>query len=115
MSKDFQRQDFMRSHKLGKKKGKVKWRKPKGRHSKMRKRRKSYPKIVLIGYKTSKKNSGKVNSLNPILIHNARELNNVKKNQIAILARIGSKKRMELIKLAQEKNIVIQNLRRKIK
>ncbi len=110
MSKDFQRQDFMRSHKLGRKKVKVAWRKPKGRHSKMRKRRKSYPKIVLIGYKSPKVTSGKINSLKPILVHNSRELLKVKKENIVILAKVGSKKRIELIKLANEKNIKILNM-----
>ena len=109
MSKKFLRQDYMRHLKLGKT-GKVKWRKPRGRHSKMRKRRKSYPKIVLIGYKSSKKFSGKVNSLRPTLIHNSKELLKIKKDEIAIIARIGSKKRIELIKLANEKNIKILNV-----
>ena len=109
MSKKFLRQDYMSHLKLVKK-VKVKWKKPRGRHSKMRKRRKSYPKIVLIGYKSSKEFSGKVNSLRPALIHNSKELLKIKKDEIAIIARIGSKKRIELIKLANEKNIKILNV-----
>ena len=109
MSKEFPRQDSMRHLKLGKK-GRKRWRKPKGRHSKMRKRRKSYPKIVLIGYKSPKETSGKINSLKPVLIHNFKELLKVKKDEIIILARIGSKKRIELIKSADEKGIKILNI-----
>ena len=100
----------MRHFRLGKK-GKKKWRKPKGRHSKMRKRRKSYPIKVLMGYKNARKKAGRIDSLKPILVHNSKELLNLGKENIAILARIGAKKKLELIRLAQEKNIKILNVR----
>ena len=115
MSKKFKRQDYMRSHKLGRKKRKVAWRKPKGRHSKMRKQRKSYPAKVLMGYRASKKESGRINSLKPLLVFNKNDLLKLGKDSIAIIAHIGKKKKLEIIKLAQEKNIKILNVKGKAK
>lgn len=103
MSKEFKRQDYMRYNKLGKKSSKPSWKKPKGRHSKMRQKRGSYPKTVSIGYKNQTRKKYE-------LIHNIEELNNLKSKQ-AILARIGAKKKLEIIKLAQEKNIKLLNVK----
>ncbi len=110
MSKKFKRQDSVRHFRIGKN-GKVKWRRPKGRHSKMRERRVSYPRVVVIGYKTSKKLSGRINGLYPKLVHNTKELLKVGKDEIAIIAKVGAKNKLNMIKLAQEKNIKVLNLR----
>lgn len=111
MSRKFLRQDYMRYSKLGKNRKKLrKWRKPKGRHSKMRQQRKSYPTSPTVGHKTSRKQSGKINNLKPVLIHNLKELSSLGKNSIAILARVGAKKKLEMIKHAEEKNIKILNM-----
>ena len=111
MSKEFKRQDFMRHLKLGKKKRKVSWRQPKGRHSKMRQGMRGYPKTVSIGYKTQKNQSGKINNLSPVLVHNLKEADNFPKNSIAIIAKIGAKKKLEIIKILNEKKIKILNVR----
>jgi len=111
MSKDFVRQDSVRHLKLGKRKKKLRtWRKPKGRDSKMRLSRKSYPKTVSVGYKTQKTQSGKIKGMTPVLVHNLNDLKKVDKNSIVILARIGAKKKLEIIKAAQESKIKILNL-----
>ncbi len=103
MSKQFKRQDHMRYNKLGKKSSKPTWRKPKGRDSKMRLSRRSYPKTVSIGYKQKSQKQY-------TLIHNLTELNNLKEKE-AILARIGAKKKLEIIKAAQEKKIKLLNVK----
>ncbi len=111
MSKEFRRQEYMRHLKLGKKKRKVSWRQPKGRHSKMRQNLRGYPKTVSIGYKRKKSTSGKIHNLTPILVHNLKEARDFPKNSIAIIARIGAKKKMEIIKILHEKKIKILNIR----
>jgi len=111
MSKEFKRQESGRHSKLGKNRKKLqKWRKPKGRDSKMRLSRKGYSKTVSIGYKSARKESGKINNLTPVLIYNLKDLNSLNNKSLAILARVGAKKKLELIKLAQEKNIQILNV-----
>jgi large subunit ribosomal protein L32e len=111
MSKEFKRQDHERHSKLGKNRKKLqKWRRPKGRDSKMRLQRKSYPASPTVGYRTSRKESGKINGLTPVLVYNQNDLLAVKKDQIAILAKIGAKKKLEVLKLAQDKNIMIANV-----
>lgn len=110
MSKNFRRQDSVRHLKLGKKRKKYRtWRKPKGKHSKMRLKRKSYPKIVSIGRRQQNKTAGKISGLTPVLVHNIKELSCLDKNSIAILAKVGAKKKLELLKIAQEKNILLLN------
>jgi len=104
MSKQFKRQDHMRYNKLGKKSSKPTWRKPKGRDSKMRLSRRNYPKSVSIGYKSPKK---EVKSY--IVIRNLTDLKNLKTKE-AILARIGAKKKLEIIRAAQEKKIKLINV-----
>ncbi|MFH1425770.1 MAG: eL32 family ribosomal protein [archaeon] len=107
MSKEFKRQEFMVHSKLGKNRKKLqKWRKPKGRDSKMRLKRKSYPKTVSIGYSSPKTKDPK-----PVLIHNIKDLLTTNKNTPIILARVGAKKKIEIIKLAQEKKIKILNIK----
>src|SRR3989344_6652058 len=109
MSKKFKRQDSVRHIRLGRNR-KVKWRRPKGRHSKMRKRRISYPATVTIGYKSSKILSGKINGLRPVLIHNTKDLLKIGKNEAAIIAKVGARNKLNIIKLAQENNIKILNI-----
>ena len=104
MSKEFKRQDSVRYSRLGLRRKKLqKWRRPRGIDSKMRLKRKSYPKTVSIGYKRKK-------TPMPVLIHNLKELNSLDKNATVILARIGAKKKLELIKAAEEKKIKIVNI-----
>lgn len=111
MIKKFLRQETRRHSKLGKNRKKLrKWRKPKGRDSKMRLNMKGHPKTVSVGYKSSKKESGKIENKVPVLVHNTKELEFVTKNQIPVLARIGTKKKLEVMKLAQEKKIKILNV-----
>lgn len=111
MSKDFQRRDSVRYLKLGKKKRKVPWRKPKGRDNKMRLSMSGYPKTVSVGYKTPKIQAGKIDNLTPILVHNLNEIDNLPKDSIAIIARVGAKKKLTLIKSLNEKKIRILNLK----
>lgn len=107
MTKNFLRVDSARYSKLGKGRRKLqKWRKPKGRHNKMREKRRSYPKTVSIGYRKPKKERKETK-----LVNNIKDLKYSRKTDgIMLSARLGAKKKVELIKLAKEKGIKILNL-----
>ena len=100
----FLKRTWNRYSKLGKKKKQV-WRKPKGRDNKMREKRKGYPSVVSIGYKKDKKDKK-----NQIIILNLNDLEKVKKNMEIILGNIGKKKKIEILKKAQEKKIEISKI-----
>lgn len=105
MPKQFLRRDSIRHSKLGNKRPKLqKWRKPKGRDNKMRLKRKGYPKVVSIGYKKPKREQ-------PVLVYNIEDLKNLTKESKIILARVGMRKKLEIIKHAQENKIKILNFK----
>jgi len=108
----FLRQDTVRHLRLGKNRRKLqKWRRPRGRHSKMRKKRFSYPRMPSVGYKTPTEKAGKINGKIPVLIENLKQLDLCKKENILILSRrIGAKKKIEIIKKAKEKGLELLNL-----
>jgi len=104
MPTKFIRQESGRHSKLGKNRKKLqKWRKPKGRDSKMRLKRKGYSKVVSVGYKKPLTKKAK-------LISNLKELSEVSKDTTIILASVGARKKLELIKVAQEKGIKMLNV-----
>lgn len=112
MSKGFKRSDVSRHSKLGKSRRKlVRWVRPTGRHNKMRLKRKSYPKVVSVGYKSPKSESGKINGNDVVLISNHSDVEKIGKDTSAILSRrLGAKKKLELIKKLEEKKIKVLNL-----
>jgi len=112
MAPKFIRQDYMRHIKIGRNRKKLlKWRRPNGRHSKMRKQRKGYPASPTVGYKTPKKEYGKIKGYNPIKIDNLNDLAKTNKHNIIIISRkVGAKKRIEIIKKAGEMNLNILNI-----
>ncbi len=106
MRKKFLRTQAKRYSKLGKNRKKLQtWRRPKGRHSKQRARKKGHAKNPCIGLKKPAAQS------TPVLIHNIKELEQLIKNQIIIIAKIGAKKKLELIKKANELNLKILNVK----
>ncbi|MBU0761142.1 MAG: eL32 family ribosomal protein [Nanoarchaeota archaeon] len=112
MKKKFIRQEADRHSRIGKRRKKLqKWRRPKGRDSKMRLNMHGHAKTVSVGYKKPKKQAGKIQNLQVVLVHNRKELNDLGKNQGAILAKVGAKKKLELIKEATEKKIKILNVK----
>jgi ribosomal protein L32E len=100
--------------KLGKRRKKKQvWRRPSGRDNKMRDKRRGYLASVSIGYRTDKDFRGKIKEKTPIMVYNMKELLLVKKDQIAIFANVGAKKRIELSKVAEEKKIDVSNVNTK--
>lgn len=111
MKKKFIRRDSHRHSKLGKNRKKLqKWRGAKGRDNKIRLSRKGYPRAPTIGYKKQKSQLKKL-----ILIHNLNELTSAKKDSFLILAKIGAKKKLEIIKKAQEMNMSLINVKQEAK
>jgi large subunit ribosomal protein L32e len=111
MKKKFLRRVWSRYSKLGKRRKKKQvWRKPKGRDNKMREKRKGYPVVVSIGYKRDTKLRKKIKEKQPIIIMNTKDLEKINNNQIAIIGKIGKKKKIEIAEKAKEKKIQVHNL-----
>lgn len=111
-NKRFIRRSMKRFSKLGNNRRKIqKWRKPKGRDNKMRLKRKSYPATVSIGYSSPRKEHGRVEGKLPVLVYNTKDLAKITHDNIAVLAKVGAKKKLEIIKMAEEKKIRILNVK----
>lgn len=111
MPKKFIRRDSIRYSKLGKNRKKLqKWRRPKGRDNKMRERHAGYPKRPSVGYKNEKKESGKIDGKNVVVIYNISDLEKSGKDKSIILGKVGAKKKMEIIKKSNELKLKIINL-----
>lgn len=111
MTAKFLRRGWERYSKLGlRRKNKQVWRRPHGRDNKMREKRKGYGPVVSIGYRGEKVLRDKINDKKAVLVKNLNELLKLKAGEIAILAKIGNKKRIEIAKKAKENKIKIYNL-----
>jgi large subunit ribosomal protein L32e len=117
MAKKFTRRCTNYYLKLGsKQKSKRRWRRERGLDSKVRRMHKGRPSKVLIGFGTAKKERYLIKNKTPVLIKNLKELNKIDKGKnIIIIARIGRKKREEIIKVANENKVQILNFKGEIK
>lgn len=107
----FLRRRWFSYSKLGKRrKSKQKWRKPTGRDNKMREKRRGYPAVVGIGYRIEKKERGLINGKKPVIVSNLKALEKIKSNEIAIIGKIGKKKKIEIAKKAKERNIEVYKM-----
>ena len=86
-------------------KKKQKWRRPRGRHNKLRERKAGHRTKPEIGSKKPKSEQEKI-----LRIFNIADLDCIKKGQEVVLAKIGKKKKIEIGKKAKENGIVIKNL-----
>ncbi len=107
----FLRRTSNRYSKLGRRRKKKQiWRRPTGRDNKMREKRKGYPAVVNLGYGKEKKQRGKLEEKNPILVNNIMDLKKIGKDDIAIVSSVGKKKKIEIAKKAKEMKINLYNL-----
>jgi large subunit ribosomal protein L32e len=107
----FLRRSWDRYSKLGKgRKKKQKWNKPTGRDNKMREKRKGYPAVVSIGYRTEKESRGKIKNKTPKMVRNLNDLKKIKEQDIIILGKIGKKKKIDVVKMAKKNKMEIANL-----
>ena len=107
---------FLRRNHNTKKRLSKNWRKPKGLHNKMRLNKKGYAKTLRHGYGSPAlvKDLDYKTGLMPVIVHNKNELLALTKDQGALISStVSAKKKLELIKVAQEKNIkILQNVER---
>ncbi|MEK6825087.1 MAG: eL32 family ribosomal protein [Nanoarchaeota archaeon] len=117
MSKKFTRSETVRFMRLGKNRPKLqKWRRPRGRHNKMRKKRVGYPASPSIGHGTQRATSGLVQGKKPLVVHNMKELEQASASRLIIFARtLGAKQRIEFMKQAQERGLQVFSRGRKAK
>jgi large subunit ribosomal protein L32e len=99
----FLRRTSTRYSKLGRKRKKKQvWKKPKGRDNKMREKRRGYPAVVSIGYGNKKIVPARI-------IHNLKELEKIKADEMVILGKVGKKSKLEIVKKAKEMKVNIKN------
>ena len=112
MIKKNKKPKFHRQNSQVKKRAGTRWRKPRGVDSKQRKGYKSRGAKPTTGYQQPKKTRGKHPSgYEDVLVTNLAELNGIKKEAqaIRISSKIGAKKKEQIVKKAQEKQIKILN------
>ncbi|MFH1500689.1 MAG: eL32 family ribosomal protein [archaeon] len=103
--KKFLRRNWKNYARLGKGRKKMqKWRKPKGRDNKMREKVRGKSGIVSIGHKNKNSNEKR------ITIRTLAEAQKINKGQVVNLGKMGKKKKIEIARIATQKNFIIQNL-----
>lgn len=109
--RQFLRRVWSRHSKLGKgRKKKQVWRRPTGRHNKMRWERRGYPAVVKIGYRNEKSQRDKINEKTIIKINNLSDLEKVGKNDLILLGRMGKKKKLEVMNEISKRKLNIHKL-----
>ena len=107
----FLRRSWDRYSKLGKgRKKKQRWKKPTGRDNKMREKRKGYPAVVSIGYGTNKESRGTLEGKEPVMINNVEDLSGIKESGVAIIGKVGKKKKIAIAEKAKEMKIKVHNM-----
>jgi len=102
----FKRHAYHRKKRLGKM-----WRRPRGLHSKMRLQRKGHRNVVSVGYRTPAALRGMhISGLEQIIVHNTSELSKINPStQGIIVANVGEKKRIDILKEALKLKIRVIN------
>jgi large subunit ribosomal protein L32e len=103
MKRKFLRRDWNKMIRLGGRRKKLKWRRSKGMHAKIRQKWKGYSQMPSPGYKTPRKTRGLIENKIPVIINNVQDLLRIKTNEIGILSKtVGKKKKIEIAKKALE-------------
>ncbi len=106
MSKRFKSQDYFRYPRLGKK-----WRRPKGRQSKLRKKKGGSGLNVAIGYGTKRTEKNKINGMDFTLVRSLKDLENAK-GAIIISGTLGARKTNTVAAKARELGLKIINMKK---
>ncbi len=114
VKKQFLRRQWTRFSRLGRrKKSKQKWRRPTGRHNKMREKQKGYPVVVSIGYKKKVSERNNFDGKKKVIVYNVHDLEKIGKDEIGFIAKVGKKNKIEIIKKAIEMKKPILNVNEK--
>ncbi len=93
---------------LGKRNKKLqKWRRARGKHNKTRESIRGKAVKVKIGFRTPKKGRNKIQGKIPFRINNLDDLKLIKKENIAIIAKLGKKKKQQIESRLKELGIEI--------
>ncbi len=103
MSKKFKSQDYFRYPRLG-----TKWRRPKGRQSKLRKGKGGSGMRVSMGYGTKAEEKNTINGMKFSVVKSVRDLESAKE-AIIISATLGAKKTNLIAERAKQLNLMILN------
>lgn len=92
---------------------KKRWRLPRGRHSGVRQYHKGKPAMPTSGYGSDKKIRGLHSSgLYPVVVYTKNDLLKLEEKQGGVIASsIGKRKKLELLKLAEEKKLLLINVK----
>ena len=111
----FLRNDWHKKIRLGRKiKKKRKWHGAKGRQNKLRLNRKGHQQRPKVGWGADKNSKGFVQGVEAIRVENVKEIMSIKKGAGIIIGKIGKKKRLQIIKKANEMKIKILNKYKKL-
>jgi len=106
----FLRTDWHKKIRLGKGvKKNQKWHGAKGRQNKLRLNRKGRMQRPKVGWGAENDVKGFVNGMEVIRVENVKEVEAVKTGQGVIIAKVGAKKKAEIIKKANEMKLTILN------
>lgn len=103
----FRRQETVRHKKLS-----TSWRKPKGRHNKMRVRERGKLRLVSVGYKSPESVRGLTRAgMKRVRVSNTQDLESLdnRTEQAIIASGVGRKKRLGIMKAAEELKVKIAN------
>jgi len=107
----FRVEEWVHYSRLGRRRRKLlKYRKARGRDSKVRLKMKGHLRNVDIGFKSEKSKRGLIEGKMPVVIYNIKDLKNLKEKQIGIIGKIGDKKRMEIADYCIKNKIKALNL-----
>ena len=97
--------------KLGsRQKSMLKYKKARGRHSKIRQKEKGRPVKVEIGFRNKNTERCLINGKMPVLVNNVYDLKKIGKNNAAIIGSVGMKNKIEIAKEAHKNKIEVLNL-----
>lgn len=85
------------------------WRKPRGLQNKVRLKKRGYRAPISIGSGHARKDYGKVQGLQPVLVSTLSDMDAVGKGQGVLIARVGTQRLEQLLKLAKEKKLTVLN------
>lgn len=96
---------FLRQQGNFKKRLEKKWKKPKGRHSKLREKRRGMHKMPSIGFKQSEKDRQK-----QLIINNLNDLNSLKKgDKVRLSGKVSNKNKLKILNECAKKGIIVSN------